>query len=385
MTRAVLLFAREPSAAIDYGRRLARLRWRRWLGEASEHTIDEKTLAAGVFAGAEVGVLVGEETALPEPVSEIRKLARGRVVPALAVRAEDLTPVHTLRELEQAGLPLSAETAVASPQMAVLFDPNAVPPASDESLAAYARRILGEAALKPGDPAFRALLVEEPSDHPRPELVELLPRTARNLCDVGCSAGGVGAAWKRGVAGGSVTGIESDPRAAAIAAGRLDRVLTADAGEALEALGREGARFDAFLFADILEHLEDPVRALCLARSLAEPGARLIASVPNVGHLSLVRDLVAGRFDPLPAGLADVGHLRWFSRDFLREALEEAGWRVEDLRSVTGVPPPDAEDFLGSLGDWEGLDRESLATYQWIAVASASASPESEVRSPKSG
>jgi 2-polyprenyl-3-methyl-5-hydroxy-6-metoxy-1,4-benzoquinol methylase len=175
------------------------------------------------------------------------------------------------------------------------------------------------------------------------------------------------------VAAGRVTGIESDSRAACVAAGRLDRVLTADALEGLEALGREGARFDAFLFADVLEHLEDPVRALWLARRLAEPGARLIASVPNVAHLSLVRDLVSGRFDPVPAGLADVGHLRWFSRDFVREALEEAGWRVEDIHGLAGAAAPDAETFLGALAEWEDLDRESLATYQWIAVAVADA------------
>src|SRR5712692_2340178 len=101
VTRAVLLFAREPSAAGGFGRRLGRLRWKLWLGEASVHTTDEPTLAAAVFAGAQVGVLVGEETALPEPVSEFLELASGRVLPALGVRVEDLAPVHTLRELEQ--------------------------------------------------------------------------------------------------------------------------------------------------------------------------------------------------------------------------------------------------------------------------------------------
>lgn len=379
MTRAVLLFARESTFGGGFGRRLARLRWKRWLGETSEHTADERTPAAAVFAGASVGVLVGEETAIPEPVSRIPELARGRVLPALAVRMEDLAAVHTLRELQQAGLPPAGENAGALPQLAVLFDPAAMPPAAAESLAAYAARIRREAASRPADPAFRALVFEEPSDHPRPELVELLPRSARNLCDVGCSAGGVGAAWKRRATGGRVTGIENDPRAARFAGGRLDRVLTADALKGLEALGREEARFDAFLFADILEHLEDPVRALCLARRLAEPGARLVASVPNVGHLSLVRDLVAGRFDPVPAGLADAGHLRWFSRDFLREVLEEASWRVEDIHGLPGGPAPDAEKFLGAFADWEHLDRESLGTYQWIAVAVADASARSKV------
>jgi hypothetical protein len=82
-----------------------------------------------------------------------------------------------------------------------------------------------------------------------------------------------------------------------------------------------------------------------------------------------VRDLVLGRFDAVPAGLADAGHLRWFTRASLGEALEEAGWRVDAIESWPGVPAPESDRFLAALSGWPGLDRESLATYQWIAVA----------------
>jgi len=84
-----------------------------------------------------------------------------------------------------------------------------------------------------------------------------------------------------------------------------------------------------------------------------------------------VRDLALGRFDPVPAGLADVGHLRWFTRASLAEALEESGWRVTDIEPTAAVAPPEAEEFLLRLGRWPGLDRESLGTYQWIAEARA--------------
>ena len=136
-----------------------------------------------------------------------------------------------------------------------------------------------------------------------------------------------------------------------------------------EDLGGESRTFDAFLFADVLEHLEDPVRSLSLARKLAAPGATLVASVPNAGHLSLVRDLVQGRFDPVPAGLADAGHLRWFTKASLAEALEEAGWQATSIESWPGAPASDSAGFLAALSDWPDLDRESLMTYQWIAVA----------------
>jgi SAM-dependent methyltransferase len=166
-------------------------------------------------------------------------------------------------------------------------------------------------------------------------------------------------------------GIERDPLAAQRARGVLDRVLLGDALTELARLVTEGERFDAFLFADVLEHLEDPVAALSRARALALPGATLLASVPNVGHLSVVRDLLLGRFDPAPAGLLDSGHLRWFTRDSLAEALSEAGWRVGAIEPERGAPPAAEDEFLTWLGDWPGADRTSLATYQWIAVAHA--------------
>src|SRR5207247_9631115 len=126
---------------------------------------------------------------------------------------------------------------------------------------------------------------------------------------------------------------------------RVGRGIGGDANRALADLAREGEEFDAFLFADVLEHLADPVEALARARLVAAPGATLVASVPNAGHLSIVRDLVRGRFDPVPAGLADAGHLRWFTRASLGETLAEAGWRADVIASWRARPAPASAGF----------------------------------------
>jgi SAM-dependent methyltransferase len=156
---------------------------------------------------------------------------------------------------------------------------------------------------------------------------------------------------------------------ASLARRRCDRVLEGDLGRVLADLDRAGERFDALVFADVLEHVEDPVAALALGRRVAAPGARLVLSVPNVGHLSIVRDLVLGRFDPVPAGLTDAGHLRWFTRAFLEEAVAESGWRLDAIESEPGAPPPAAEEFLALAAAWPDADRESLSAYQWVATA----------------
>jgi hypothetical protein len=85
-----------------------------------------------------------------------------------------------------------------------------------------------------------------------------------------------------------------------------------------------------------------------------------------------VRDLVRGRFDPLPAGLADAGHLRWFTRASLEDALEEAGWKTTHVEGLPGAPAPDARDFVErAVRAFPETDPVALTTYQWVAVARA--------------
>ncbi len=153
--------------------------------------------------------------------------------------------------------------------------------------------------------------------------------------------------------------------------GGYERVLEGDLTKVLPALAAEGARFDAVVFADVLEHLDDPVAALAAGRSLAAEGGLLLVVVPNVGHLSVVRDLLLGRHDPVPAGLCDAGHLRWFTKTSLAEMIEEAGWERVAIESAPGAPAPDAAPFLELAARWPDVDRLSLGTYQWIATARA--------------
>jgi 2-polyprenyl-3-methyl-5-hydroxy-6-metoxy-1,4-benzoquinol methylase len=245
------------------------------------------------------------------------------------------------------------------------------PPRPGESTTQLFDRILGGSAVEETAAEFRVVALDDLSELEREEITRRVPPDRRRLLDVGCGAGGTSAALKRRSRDLHVTAVEKDGRLAVRARERLDRVLAGDALESLATLVRGGESFDAFLFADVLEHLEDPFRALSLARSLATPGATLVASVPNAGHLSLVRDLLFGRFDPVPAGLADAGHLRWFTRASLEEMVSETGWKISAIESCPGAPAPEAGEFLAPLARWRDLDAVSLETYQWVVVATA--------------
>ncbi len=219
----------------------------------------------------------------------------------------------------------------------------------------------------------------------RPEVLALVPMTARRVLDIGCGAAGLGAAIKARQ-GAEVVGIEADEGAAAVARGRIDEVLVGD----VERLAPEfpPGSFDAIVCADVLEHLREPERILRMARDWLAPDGRLIASVPNVRHHSVVRSLLEGNWTYEPAGLLDRTHLRFFTRRELEKLFHRAGFVVDELRWV-GSPADDPDERrpgevrsgrlqVVGLGDAEA---DEFFAYQYLAVARPVATPDHGVTS----
>ncbi|MEX0879236.1 MAG: methyltransferase domain-containing protein [Thermoanaerobaculia bacterium] len=345
---------------LDYGSRIARLRWRRAAGAGRVVEWAPYTPAAPGLAGADFWVLVRDAEALPG--GRVPDPAPGGV---LRSSRAALPPVHTLRELEQTGLAPDTDLSVPA---AIAFRTADHPARPQETAEELFERLTRIAA--PGE-GFVAAPFEDSSERERPELTGRLPRGALRVLDAGCGAGGGIALAKARNLRWTVTGIERDPLLASRARRLCDRVLEGDLADILPRLEAGAERFDALVFADVLEHLDDPVTALAAARRLAAPQATLLVSVPNAGHLSVARDLLAGRFDPVPAGLCDAGHLRWFTRAFLADVLAESGWTGVRIEGEPGAPPPEPEPFLVLSAHWPDADRDSLLTYQWIATAHA--------------
>jgi len=206
--------------------------------------------------------------------------------------------------------------------------------------------------------------------HERPEVRALLPAGARRVLDVGCGAGALGAALKFERPETMVTGIELDPRAAARARTLLDAVAEGDAVERLRAL--PDASFDAILFADLLEHLAQPEQALREARRLLAPGGAVVASLPNVRHWSVLRQLLEGEFRYEAAGILDRTHLRFFTRSSALRLLAAAGFDVERCEGVHWDEAGAPAAFIAAARA-AGLAVDSLAAeareHQWLFVA----------------
>jgi 2-polyprenyl-3-methyl-5-hydroxy-6-metoxy-1,4-benzoquinol methylase len=169
-----------------------------------------------------------------------------------------------------------------------------------------------------------------------------------------------------------VTGIEIDPEAAAAARAYCDRVIVGDA-ETLDLEAHlSGERFGAILFADFLEHLRDPGALLRRVSPLVADSGSVIASIPNVAHASVRLSLLSGRFRYRPQGLLDESHLRFFTRDSIRNLFEENGYVVTHWSRVTATVGDSelAEDARGAppVEDYLARDPEA-ATYQFVLRA----------------
>ncbi len=193
----------------------------------------------------------------------------------------------------------------------------------------------------------------------RDDIARFLPQGVAEVLDVGCGRGMTGAFLERRL-GCRVTGVELNAEVAADAAERLSRVIVGDV-ETLEF----DQRFDAVVATELFEHLNYPETFLLKMQRLVRPGGRIVLSVPNVGHYSVVEDLLAGRWDYVPMGLLCYTHFRFFTRATLESWIERAGFSEFEIVAQKSELPKRFENLEGVE-----VDRESLATMGFYVVLS---------------
>jgi methionine biosynthesis protein MetW len=155
------------------------------------------------------------------------------------------------------------------------------------------------------------------------KIAALLPKRARVL-DIGCGTGAVSALVRK-FSECDITAIEPDSERVALARRRGLKVIE---GYLTENLAAKLGRFDAIVFADVLEHLANPADMITCASSLLVPGGFIVASVPNAAHWTLRLDLLRGRFEYEDCGIMDATHLRWFTHESARAFFERLGFDV---------------------------------------------------------
>lgn len=90
-------------------------------------------------------------------------------------------------------------------------------------------------------------------------------------------------------------------------------------------------KFDFILFGDVLEHLRNPQEVVNYCETKLKSGGCIIASIPNIMHISVMEQLVNGRFPYQDTGLLDRTHIHFFTYYEIMAMFQEAGYEVDNI------------------------------------------------------
>jgi O-antigen biosynthesis protein len=162
----------------------------------------------------------------------------------------------------------------------------------------------------------------------RPDVVSFITEPPGTVLDVGCAGGATGRSIKRKFPGTRVIGIEPNADAATHARQYLDLVISKSFYDIDPAREWGEEEIGTVLLFDVLEHLDDPWRALVKLREFIAPRTRVLACIPNVRNLDTLNQLAAGRWEYGPRGVLDITHLRFFTLAGMRDLFAQTGYEI---------------------------------------------------------
>ena len=159
---------------------------------------------------------------------------------------------------------------------------------------------------------------------------------ARRVVDIGCGNGALCHELAR--RGYEVVGCEPIAEGLRFAQDAAPQLVFHELGvdDDPSPIGNES--FDVAIATEVIEHLVRPRNLPRFAKQLLRPGGHLIISTPYHGYLKNLMLALTGDMDRHFTVLWDHGHIKFWSRKTLSEALTKAGFRIETFVGVGRLP-----------------------------------------------
>ena len=111
----------------------------------------------------------------------------------------------------------------------------------------------------------------------------------------------------------------------------LDKIIFGNVeNDLLEEINTE--KFDCIILADIIEHLKDPWKLINQCHRILSKHGLLIASIPNVRHISTIYSLVfRGNWPYRTRGIHDRTHLRFFTLKNIFQLFETSNFKIKKI------------------------------------------------------
>lgn len=204
----------------------------------------------------------------------------------------------------------------------------------------------------------------------REDILDLanLKKSDLTIMDIGCACGGTLMKAREMNPNVQLYGIEMSSGAAAVAEhfGQVFQadMLTIDKPELL-------GKFDYIFMGDVLEHIVDTDGALAKVYSWLKKGGQLIVSVPNIANISIITNMLMGKWHYGDSGILDRTHMRFFTYKEMVEnltrhnlAIKKSAYSHLNFES----PAPELREALLNL-PFIKVDPQDLDAFQWVFVA----------------
>ena len=185
-------------------------------------------------------------------------------------------------------------------------------------------------------------------DRINPDLLYRIPVRAKNILEIGCGSGALGQAYKAINPDATYMGIELMETPANIARKRLDHVWNFNVETRQDFNPHASGDIDTLIYGDVLEHLTNPSAILSNHIRFLNDNGIVLACVPNVQHWTVIMNLFAGRWPQEDQGIFDRTHLRWFTRESLKDLFDNVGLHIVEITPRV-FKPEKAREFVNAI------------------------------------
>ncbi len=193
------------------------------------------------------------------------------------------------------------------------------------------------------------------------------PLETLRILEIGCACGATLLEIKNRYKYSELYGIELDENCAELCATFADvRSMNIENG-----LDFPDSYFDYVIAADVIEHLEHPWTVVANLKRHIKQSGKLLISVPNVMHFSVLRDAIHGLWTYTDSGLLDRTHLRFFTLIELDKMLKNATY--SKCEYTANVIPMNSEDEKWVNKFWEMSEfttSDQFKVYQYLVKVS---------------
>ena len=186
------------------------------------------------------------------------------------------------------------------------------------------------------------------------------------ILEVGCDLGVTLLEIKNRYPNAQIYGLEINPASAEIAK-HLAEVKVGNIED--QEIPFEGA-FDYIIFGDVLEHLHDPQGIVRFCREKLTERGCILTSIPNVMHVTVMEQLLKGRFEYQDTGLLDRSHIHFFTFYEILRLFQEESYNIEEMKTTTVMLNEDDKELIRKLMKIsENVEEHMYTTFQYLGKA----------------